>query len=190
MITLNLLPIKESLKYRRQLKQFILFVVVMILIVVANIVFYMHHKDLVERQKLKVAKLKKDIEQYKNLLGNLKKEKKKREEFLRRIEAINSLEKLKKNLLKVLDEINKQIPDKTWLTVLEKKGNKIYLEGGAASYDNVTRFVSSLMGQGNMFSKVEIKEVHSENYRASNKKLKYKQDLKYIAFKIDCTLKN
>lgn len=189
MITLNLLPIKEGLKYRKQLKQFMLFLVVIILIITGNIIFYLHHNTLVEQQSLKVNKLQKDVDQYKNLLGDLKKEKKKREEFLRRINAINALENLKKNLLKTLDEINRQIPDKTWLLVLNKKDNKIELEGGAASYDNVTRFVASLMGQGNTFSKVEIKEIHSETYSGKVKQGKYAQTLKYIAFKIDCLLK-
>ncbi len=189
MITLNLLPIKEGLKYKKQLKQFMLFLVVIILIITGNIVFYLHHNTLVEQQRLKVNKLQKDVNQYKNLLGDLKKEKKKREEFLRRINAINALEKLKKNLLKTLDEINRQIPDKTWLIVLDKKNNKIELKGGAASYDNVTRFVASLMGQGNIFSKVEIKEIHSETYTGKLKQGKYTQALKYIAFKIDCVLK-
>ena len=121
MITLNLLPIKEGLKYRKQLKHFMLFSIVIILIVVSNVVFYSHHSTLVEEQKLKVNKLQKDVDKYKNLLGNLKKEKKKREAFLRRIEAINSLEKLRKNLLKMLDEVNRQIPHKTWLISLDKR---------------------------------------------------------------------
>ncbi len=189
MITLNLLPIKEGLKHKKQLKQFMLFLVVIILIIAGNVVFYLHHSTLVEQQRLKVNKLSKDVKQYKDLLGDIKKENKKREDFLRRIDAIHSLEKLKKNLLKTLDEINKQIPDKTWLTVLNKKGNKIELIGGAASYDNVTRFVASLMGQGNTFSKVEIKEIHSETYNGKVKQGKYSQALKYIAFKLDCVLK-
>jgi len=189
MITLNLLPIKEGLKYRKQLKQFMLFLIMIILIITGNVVFYLHHSTLVEQQALKVNKLKKDIEQYKNLLGDLKKEKKKRESFLRRIDAISSLEKLKKNLLKILDELNGQIPDKTWLVSLVKTGKKINLVGGSASYDNVTRFVSALIGLSNIFAKVEIKEIHSETYNGAAKRGKFNQSLKYIAFKIDCVLK-
>ena len=189
MITLNLLPIKEGLKYRKQLKSLMLFLVVIILIVVANIIFYSHHSDLATEQRLKVNKLQKDVDKYKNLLGNLKKEKKKREAFLRRIEAINSLEKLRKNLLKILDEINRQIPHKTWLLSLNKKENKIELSGGASSYENVTRFAHSLKGQSNTFSKIEIIEVHSETYSGKVSTGKYKQKLKFLAFRIDCLLK-
>jgi len=189
MITLNLLPIKEGLKYRKQLKHLMLFSIVIILIITANVVFYSHHSTLVEQQQVKVDKLQKDVEKYKNLLGNLKKEKKKREAFLRRIEAINSLEKLRKNLLKMLDEVNRQIPHKTWLVKLDKKGSKLQLEGGASSYENATRFANSLKGQTNTFEKVETMETHSENYTGKVSSGKYKQKLKYFAFKIDCLLK-
>jgi type IV pilus assembly protein PilN len=189
MITLNLLPIKEGLKYRKQLKEFTLFFAIIILIIVANVVFYTRHSTLVEEQQVTVNKLEKDIEQYKNLLGDLKKEQTKREAFLRRINSINSLEKLRKNLLKILNEVNKQIPHKTWLITLDKKGNVMKLTGGASSYENVTRFAHSLKAQANTFSKVEITEVHSENYTGKVSANKFNQKLKYLAFKIDCLLK-
>ena len=189
MITLNLLPIKEGLKYRKQLKHLMLFSIVIILIFIANIVFYSHHSDLVQQQQLKVNKLQKDVNKYTSLLGNLKKEKKKRVVFLKRIKAINSLEKLRKDLLKMLDEINRQIPHKTWLVSLNKKGLKLELEGGASSYENATRFANSLKGQTNTFSKVETVETHLENYSGKVNSGKYKQKLKYFAFKIDCLLK-
>ena len=189
MITLNLLPIKEDLKYKKQLKQFVFFVIVILLIIAGNVVFYSHHSALVEQQRVKVRKLQKIVKEYLKVLGNIKKEEKKREEFLKRIDAINSLEKLRKNLLKTLNEINKQIPHKTWLVSLVKKGNTIELEGGASSYENVTRFAHSLKAQANTFSKVEITEVHSETYSLEQQGSKFKQKLKYLAFKINCTLK-
>jgi type IV pilus assembly protein PilN len=186
MIKLNLLPIREEQKRNKLIQQFILFVVVIILIFATNIVFYQYHSDALETQHEIVTKLQKDIDKYKNLLGDLKKEKDKKTEFLQRIDAINSLEALRQNLLRVLDEMNKQIPHKTWITELKKQGAQIILSGGASSFEDVSTFAHSLKGESKYFKKVDIKNVRLEELKDKN--INVVGTPRIVLFEIVCTL--
>ncbi|MBN2693711.1 PilN domain-containing protein [bacterium] len=186
MIKLNLLPIREEQKRNKLIQQFIFFVVVIILIFAANIVFYTLHSDAFDTQKIVVSKLQQDVDKYKNLLGDLKKEKDKKTEFLQRIDAINSLESLRQNLLRVLDELNKQIPHKTWLTELKKQGTQLILTGGASSFEDVSTFAHSLKGESKYFKRVDIKNVQLEDIK--DKSTNVVGTPRIVLFEIVCTL--
>ncbi len=186
MIKLNLLPIKAEQKRNKLIQQFILLVALLILIIVGNFIFYQYNQKLVDTQTEIIVNLEKDIEKYQSLHGDLQKEKDKRQEFLKRIEAINSLEGLKRNLLRVLDEVNKQLPHKTWLIDLKKQGDQLILKGGAGSFEDVSTFAQSLKGEAKFFKKVDIKDVRIEE--SKEKTSVGISAPKFVLFEIICSL--
>jgi type IV pilus assembly protein PilN len=186
MITLNLLPIKEELKYKKLLRGFILFNFILILILVAHFFYYQHNEDIISKQEQIVNQLRKDVAKYKSVLGDLAKEKKKSEEAIRRIDAINSLDDLRHTLLRVLNTVNESIPNKTWIVNMEKQGNKLHIQGGSDSYDNVTKFARSLKAKTDLFVSLEMKDVHSENYKETTG---VKQQVKYLSYEFNLVLK-
>ena len=186
MIKLNLLPIKEELKYKRLLRSFVFFNVILLLILIAHFFYYNRNAEVVSDQRKIVSKLDSDVTKYKRLLGDIEKEKKKREEALRRIDAINSLDDLRHTLLKTLNEVNESIPNKTWISNLKKSGNKLVIKGGADSYDSVTKFARSLKGKTDIFVSLDMKDVHTEIFRDTKK---IKQEVKFLAYEFNCVIK-
>ncbi len=62
----------------------------------------------------------------------------------------------------------------------------INLEGGADSYDSVTKFARSLKSKSDLFRSLEMKDVHSKRYSG---KEKIKREVKYLYYDFKCTLK-
>lgn len=185
MIRLNLLPIKEEQKRIQQIRELVFITAIIAGVLVGNFMFYQYHQEMVDTQQKIVSDLRKVVQTAeKEVKKKLDKETKRNKEYLERIDAINSLEKLRKGLLKMLDEVNKQIPHKTWISELVKKGNLLTLNGGAGSFEEVSTFAHALKGETRYFKKVEIKDARQET-----KEEKGQGKVNYISFEIVCDLK-
>ncbi len=151
MIKINLLPKKETkaiskkkvdLTLSRDVVKNLLIPVVVILIVIGLTFAYF---------EMTKSKLKKEIEQNKNLLVSLQKkveEVKKFETLNKEIEAktklIEDLKKIQSLPLTILNLIPKKLPDGLWLTVLNYDNNIVTIEGFSFSNLNIVSFVENL----------------------------------------------
>lgn len=107
--------------------------------------------DIARKQadKTRMAQLQKEIDQFdrrKKLLQS-------------RVDVIEALRKGQSGPYQLLDQLGSIVnrTDSLWLTSIEQKGNKLAIDGQAASVNSVANFISNLKRSG-LFKEVEIKE--------------------------------
>lgn len=102
-----------------------------------------------EADKVRMAQLEKEIDQFDRRLKLLRS----------RNDVIDTLRKNQSGPFQLLDGIASTVnrTDALWLTNLDQKGNKITIEGMAASVNSVANFITNLKRSG-LFRDIEIKE--------------------------------
>ncbi len=140
---INLLPWREELRRRRQ-KEFgvtVVIAVVLMLGVLGGV--HWHFQQRIEFQQQRneflqshIAKLNKQIKEIKNL-------KRQRERLLARTEKIQQLQSGRPDIVHLMDELVKTLPEGVYFTKVEQKGRRLTLTGVAQSNARV----SSLMRQ-------------------------------------------
>ena len=101
------------------------------------------------RELLPMAETQKQIEQFKQTLGDLE----------TRLNVIEELRRDQQGPVQLLDAIG-AVTNRTetlWLTRFDQKGDKITLEGVAGSVNAVANFMTNLKASG-LFTNIEIKE--------------------------------
>lgn len=173
MIRINLLPHRQLKRAERQ-RRFNLMLIATAL--AAAIIVFMGHTIITakinvqnernQRLELANAKLDKEIEEIKELKSQIS-------AVLERKQIVENLQSNRSQAVVVLDELSRQLPEGTYLSLIKQKGNIIDLEGFADTNARVAALVRNLsesewMEQPNI---VEIQAVSIGNIRYNNFKM-------------------
>ncbi len=163
MIKINLIGDKSSSDFNAHFQVAIFCLSVSILIVLgwtysAHLdyeVAYLRQSDGIIRAQL--ADLKKQTKTVRDL-------EKKREALRSKLSVIDDLKKRKVGPVKVLDQLNSAIPEKSWLLEVRDKGGTLRIDGLALDNQTIADFIKELE-KSDLFKRVDLLEARQEDIR-------------------------
>lgn len=88
-----------------------------------------------------------ELEKSKPIAAQARELQKKIQDLEGRIRAIKDLSKIRLREIKAVDYIQNVIPERVWLTMLNIDGDKMQVEGGALSDEQLSRFMDAIDGK-------------------------------------------
>lgn len=160
MIRINLLPHRAEKRKRRQIQFISLSVVSLVLAallvgvvhgIISARIFYQDRRN--DYLKGEIAKLDKQIEEIKRLREQVK-------SLLARKEVVENLQSTRADVVHLLDQMLRILPDGIYLKTLKQSGNKIHISGFAQSNARVSTLMRAIENSPWLNSPALI-EVHS-----------------------------
>lgn len=158
MIQINLLPWREAEKEARKVR----FVAILAgfiglsLFILVILHFYIDHS--INRQLLRNSYLQSRLDQEQQNLGNLKKMKEQQAVFMSELYFIIKLREQSLQVIRLLDNLTKTIPNTVFLNKIMRQKDTIVLDGEAESNLNITQFMKNL-GQSHYFTPPILNEI-------------------------------
>lgn len=141
---INLLPWRAELREQRK-KEF--FTILAGFVAVGLLVFglwYLALQNLIEYQQQRNTKLKTEISQLEKKVAEIEELKRQRAEMIDRMKVIQSLQGTRPLIVHVFDELVRKQPDGMFFTKVERKDNRLFIDGTAESNHRVSSFMKSL----------------------------------------------
>lgn len=180
MIRINLLPHRQIKRAERQ-RQFTL-MFIMMLVAASAIVFmgWTYINAQIEKQKNRNSRLDVAIVQLDKEIEDIRKLKEQIRNVLDRKRVVENLQSDRSQIVILLDELARQLPEGVFLKSIKQQGNEVVLEGIADTNARVATLVRNLGNSQWLESPIliEIKSVTSKNLRQSAFTLKVKQKVK------------
>lgn len=144
MAKINLLPWRQELRKQRQ-QEFIAINAAVALTAAALVMFFhiMVSGQLSDQEKRK-AYIQSEIATLDGQIKEIDDLQKRKEELLARMKVIQDLQGRRPVIVRVFDELVRSVPDKVYLTLVERKGDKFNIEGFAESNNQVSSFLRNL----------------------------------------------
>lgn len=180
MIRINLLPHRQIKRAERQ-RQFSL-MLVMTLVAAAGIVFmgWTYINAQIDAQKNRNSRLDAAIVNLDKEIEDIRKLKEQIRNVLDRKRVVENLQSDRSQVVILLDELARQLPEGVFLKSIKQQGNEVMLEGIADTNARVATLVRNLGNSQWLESPIliEIKSVASKNLKQSAFTLKVKQKVK------------
>jgi len=144
MIRINLLPVRAAQKKEKLRGQII---VVVLSLVVAALVCggaYLHINMKIDAERAEVSRKQDEINALKKKIGEVGRFKKLQAELRGKLEVLDKLKEGRSGPARYLDELNKVLPEKLWLTEFSEKEGSVMVKGVALSEKNVAEFMRNL----------------------------------------------
>jgi type IV pilus assembly protein PilN len=144
MIRVNLLPHRE-IRRRRQQKQF--FSMVGIMACVGAVVWFLVHSSLSARSEDQVARnkyLQDEITKLDKEIDDIKKLKEMTASLLARKKVVETLQSNRAEVVHLLDEMARQLPDGIYLKGIKQQGSKVTINGYTQSQARVSTLMRNL----------------------------------------------
>lgn len=177
MIRINLLPVRAAQKKERLRGQIIILVLSLLLVGIACGAAYLHIGMKIDAANAEIATKNQQISALRKQIGEVGRFKKLQEELRGKLEILETLKKARSGPARYLDELNRIIPDKLWLTEFSESAGNIKVKGVALSEQTVAEFMRSL-GMSRYFSNVNLVQTAQST----------QQGLKLQSFQLDFKL--
>lgn len=141
---INLLPWRAELREQRK-KEF--FAVLGGFVAVGLLIFglwYMALQNLIEYQQQRNSKIQNEITLLEKKVKEIEELKKQRAEMIDRMKVIQALQGTRPLIVHVFDEIVRKQPDGMFFTRIERKDNRLFIDGTAESNHRVSSFMKNL----------------------------------------------
>lgn len=144
MAKINLLPWRQA--YREEKKREFVGIVagVFIFAAVGAYAWVSGVESDIENQNTRNRMLEQEIAKLEAQVKEISELKKVRDDLLARIKVIQDLEGTRPVIVRYFDDFAKAIPDGVYITLMDKKGTSITIEGVAESYNRVASFMRNL----------------------------------------------
>jgi len=144
MAKINLLPWRQELRKQRQ-QEFIAINAAVALTAAAIVMFFhiLVSGQLSDQEERK-AYIQSEIATLDGQIKQIDDLQKRKEELLARMKVIQDLQGRRPVIVRVFDEMVRAVPDKVYLTLVERKGDKFNIEGFAESNNQVSSFLRNL----------------------------------------------
>lgn len=114
-------------------------------VLLVGIAIWWHYLDTTISEKVAtVAKKEKTVEELQVIIDQVTKYEKDRDVLQNKLTTIENLKKNQKGPVKLLDELNRRLPDQVWLTNLQSAGNLISIRGKSLTQTNIGDFMGAL----------------------------------------------
>ncbi len=143
MPSINLLPWREEERQKRQ-KEFGVAMIASVLAAVGVVIATMFYYDaLIDNQERRNDRLTAEIRELEKSIEEIDGLERQKERLLARMEIINELQKSRPEIVRLFDEMVRQMPEGVYLTGMKQTGSRIEIRGVAQSSTRV----SALMRQ-------------------------------------------
>jgi type IV pilus assembly protein PilN len=155
MIRINLLPVRATQKKEKLRGQIIVVILCVVVVSLLCVGTYLHINMKIDAERTEVARMENEINSLKKQIGEVGRFKKLQEELKGKLEILDKLKNDRSGPARYLDELNKIIPEKLWLTEFTEKNGTVSVKGVALSEKNVAEFMRNLTTSA-MFDKVDL----------------------------------
>jgi len=169
MIRINLLPVRQTRKKAAVQRHLAYFGAGLVAIVVVCAWQFASVASAIAKQESSNRDLRTEIEDLKKIVGRVEVFEKIKSELEKKLDVINKLRANKTGPVHVLDELATRIPEKLWLADLKTEGSKITLEGMAVNNETVATFMQNLE-DSDYFGEVFLEKIEQSDKDASKLK--------------------
>ena len=144
MIRVNLLPHRE-IRRRRQQQQF--FVVLGVIGVIGAVIWFLVHSSLSSRYEDQLARnkyMQSEISKLDKEIEEIKKLKEMTVSLLARKKVVETLQSNRSEVVHLLDELARQLPDGIYLKAIKQQGGKVTINGYTQSQARVSTLMRNL----------------------------------------------
>jgi len=184
MTRINLLPWREELRQEKK-KDFLGFLTLAIILAcLVGVAWIWHVDSKIETQSSRNKLLQNGITVLNAELKEIKDLKRKREEWLARMDVIQSLQSNRTVIVKIFDDFVKAVPDGVFFSSMKFKGNTFALVGFAESNNRISTLMRSLDDS------IQFKDTNLQKIQANQKlgEQGYKFELKVKLKKLKSVL--
>ena len=144
MIRINLLPVRAAQKKEQLRSQLVILAAGLVLTVVACAALYGSLSVKISTQRRELAAKRHQIRQLQKTIGEVTHFKKLKAELRSKLDVLAKLKAGKAGPVHLLDDLNKILPDKVWLTGFQDKGGRISVHGIGLNQQVVAQFMNNL----------------------------------------------
>lgn len=147
MIHINLLPVRDLIRRKKQKNQLLISVLAFVGLLCFFFIIELWQLNSIQRLKDEEKKLITEKQQYTQVLEEIKEMEEEKKLLLTRIEVINQLKQASSLTVHVLDEIAKFTPSsRMWLKSLSQAANRLTLTGIALDDQTIAKYMEELDG--------------------------------------------
>jgi len=144
MARINLLPWREELRVERK-RQFIgILGLAAIVGAVVSLLVHMSFESQIDGQTVRNTYLKKEITQLDTKIREIEKLEKQKDELINRMQIVQSLQQSRPLVVRLFDELVRQIPTGVYLTKFNRKELKLTLQGKSESTPRISAFMRNI----------------------------------------------
>jgi type IV pilus assembly protein PilN len=156
MILINLLPVRAAKKREFGRQQLVLFVLLLVLAGIGNFFVYNRFESELRSLDKQIITTRAEIAQLEKTIGEVKSIKEDKKALEDKLKILDTLKKGRTGPVKVLDELATIIPQKVWIIDFVEQNGAVSMNGGAASYEDLSTFSKKLKGSTH-FTDINIK---------------------------------
>lgn len=155
MIRINLLPVRVSKKKAAGKQQLVLFAAIVVLGYVGNFAWAQARASELKTRQQKIAKTRDEIAQLDRIIGEVKNIKEQQAALREKLDTLAELKAGRAGPVRVMDALASVTPKRLWISKLDEKGGNATITGSAATFDDVSSFMTALKGDSH-FANVEL----------------------------------
>ncbi len=162
MIQINLLPMRAERRrefIRKQLS--ILALSLLLSLTVMGWTYYQLQKRY-NRVRHQLRTTRQQIKKLEPVIKKIEEYKQQKEEVRRKITVIIDLDRHRPMPVIILDDLNRQRPDKLWFTTLNEAGNQLTITGVAIDNETVVAFLNNLNRHSRLLKKADLTLLRSQ----------------------------
>lgn len=144
MARINLLPWREELRAERKRQFSGILGLSAVVGVLVSILVYMSFEAKISAQQGRNSYLKTEISQLDTKIKEIEALEAQKEELLNRMQIVQSLQQSRPLIVRLFDELVRQIPTGVFLTELSRKGMKLELKGKSESTPRISAFMRNI----------------------------------------------
>lgn len=155
MIRINLLPVRAIKKKETARQQILIVIASMVVFVAVAMVVYSTTVVKIKLVKNDIERSEQEIERLKKVIGEIDNIKKLRDEVQKKLDVLNRLRKEKTGPAIRLAKLSDATPEKLWLTKYAESSENVSIAGIAYNEDLIAAFMRNLQSTGE-FANVEL----------------------------------
>ena len=162
MARINLLPWREELRAERK-RQFISILgLAGIVGILVSLLVHMSFESKISSQQSRNSYLKSEISQLDTKIREIQKLEKQREELLNRMQIVQSLQQSRPLVVRLFDELVRQIPTGVYLTKFTRMDMNLSIEGKSESTPRVSAFMRNIE-KSQWLEKPDVSGIKADN---------------------------
>ncbi len=158
MIKINLLPVRAAQKKERLRSQLSILALSLLAVSIACGAEYFRVMNKIDSKKAEISSVETAITQLNKEIGEVTRFKKLQADFKAKLKVLQVLKDGRSGPVHLLDELNRSLPEKLWLTDYSASGGGVSIAGIAVDENVVASFLEKL-GKSPYYGNVELKGI-------------------------------
>ena len=162
MAKINLLPWREELRAERQRQFTGILALAAIVGVLVSLLVHMAFESKITGQNERNNYLKTEISQLDTQIKEIQRLEKQKQELLNRMQIVQSLQQSRPLVVRLFDELVRQIPSGVYLTRFDRKDEKLSLRGVSESTPRISAFMRNIE-KSQWLVKPDVSDIKANN---------------------------